>query len=82
MGNNQAKALGNAVKYTKAENLNVINNRLTNEGANSILENVNTTLKTINLSNNTLFDLDKLRAIREAKYAKSEAGIEKAMLAT
>ena len=66
MGNVQAKALGVAIKYSKAENLNVINNRLTSEGALHILENINASLKSINLSDNNLFDLDKLRALRAA----------------
>ena len=66
MGNVQAKALGVAIKYSKAENLNVINNRLTSEGALHILENINPSLKSINLSDNNLFDLDKLRALRAA----------------
>ena len=74
MGNMQAKALGFAIKYSKAENLNVINNRLTSDGAYHILENVNPTLKLINISNNSLLDLDKIRALKSAQFAKSEAG--------
>ena len=74
MGNVQAKALGLAIKYSKAENLNVINNRLTSDGAYNILENVNPTLKLLNISNNSLLDLDKIRALRSDKFAKSEAG--------
>ena len=79
MGNVQAKALGFAIKHSKAENLNMINNRLTSEGANHILENVNPTLKLLNISNNNLFDLDKIRALKSAQFAKSEAGREQEM---
>ena len=79
MGNIHAKAFGIAIKYSKAENLNVINNRLTSEGAIHILENVNPNLKSINISNNNLLDLDKLRSLRGDKFARSEAGREMEM---
>jgi hypothetical protein len=44
----------------------VINNRLTSDGAFHILENVNPNLKLLNISNNNLFDLDKIRALKSA----------------
>lgn len=65
-----------AIAYSKAEKLNLVNNRLTSDGAVKILEHLNANLKSINISNNSLFDLDKIRELKQAKWAKSEAGRE------
>lgn len=65
-----------AIAYSKAEKINLINNRLTSDGALKILEHINPNLKSINISNNNLFDLDKIRELKAAKFAKSEAGRE------
>jgi hypothetical protein len=65
-----------AIAYSKAEKLNLVNNRLTSEGALKILEHFNANLKSINISNNSLFDLDKMRELWQAKWAKSEVARE------
>lgn len=82
MGNHQAKALGEALKYSKAEKLTVLNNRLNSDGAETILRNVNSNLRMINLSNNNLNDLSKLQDLFNQKFAKSEAGREVEIMKT
>ena len=62
IGNMQAKAIGNAIKHSKAEKLYLQNNRLTNKGALSILENLNQNIKELNLSDNILEDNENKQA--------------------
>ena len=57
IGNDQARALGSALKCSHAEKVMLKNNRLNNNGALRIIEGINQHLKEINLSENTLTDV-------------------------
>ena len=62
------------MKLSEAECLKLKNNRLTIEGAISILTNLNHNLKIINISDNNLKDIGKNRALRMKKLSQTEKG--------
>ena len=53
-GNQQAKAIGAAVKLTNAHHLLMANNRLSTAGTLVVLQNLSTNITTIDLSGNAL----------------------------
>ena len=56
MGNNYAEALGKTLQSVRVSKLDLSSNRITNVGANAIMEHLTPSLRIFNLANNKIGD--------------------------
>ena len=73
IGDYQAEAISKAIKCSNVQTLHLSNNRLTKQGVASIVRNLSTEVRVLNLSNNSLQDYAKYNNIRiKSKLAREE----------
>ena len=72
IGDLQAEALGEAIKYAKQEKIYACNNRLSQEGALHIIEAITGMVKELNLSDNDLMAHGKNQQINMIDYLEKK----------
>ena len=73
-GNQQAKAIGKAVKLTNASRLLMANNRLSTTGTLEVLRNLSANITAIDLSGNVLQDYEKAKERKMKAFKNSARG--------